>query len=516
MNMSKAWDNSQRINNNDSLGSDVYQLIEQKHSYNNIRYISPAGHGVLLFLIGNKVFSVSGNAVSGSTYGNSGTGVSASYKQGNYSFNNPNLVPLPEKPIKKIGGDGNMLSFCLFEDGDLYTWGYNISGQAGVGHIAQVDFPVLAAQGVIDVFHHPSSSGFSIGTGSCFFILKQDGLYSTGINIKGNLGVGDTTNRDVFTKCIGFPTGADYTYFKKVYPIGTHNVATFVLTSDGTLWHAGQTDMGESGVVSSTNNTSFTNVTANWVSAGKTLEDIVVHGAIDYRDSLPQSKSSIGIWLKYMDGTSEIKTAGSQDWGAVGNGVSGLGAGNVGATSPLNIPKDGSIVDFTGIGPGGPFTYKVLLNNGDLISWGHNGAGQIGDGTIDHISTPKVVESGVEKLLDNGLISYAWGYLVQSFILKTDGTYACGHNDDTTCYTGSGNLTIDSVYTKIRFPDNDNRVKIKGAYATRSHGFIHVALTENNNLYAWGYNHDSGIAITVTENSIRIPKLLDVPMFKEA
>lgn len=514
MNMSKAWNNSQMINNNDAFVSTVYQLIEQKHSYNNIRYISPAGHGAILFLIGNKVFSVSGDSASGSTYGNGGIGVSAQYRQGNYSFNNPNLVPLPEKPIKKIGGDGNRLSFCLFKDGDLYTWGGNISGQAGLGHLIEVEFPVLAAQGVINAFHHPSSSGFNLNTGSCFFILKQDGLYATGINTEGNLGVGDTINRNVFTKCIGFPAGVDYTYFKKVYPIGTHNVATFVLTSDGILWHAGQTDMGESGVVSSTNNTSFTDVTANWVPAGKTLEDIVVYGARDYQDSLSHGASSIGIWLKYTDGTSEIKTAGSQDWGAVGNGVTSVGA--VGATSPLNIPTDGSIVDFAGIGVGGPFTYKVLLSNGDLISWGYNKNGQAGDGTTNNISTPKVVETGVEKLLDNGLISHSWGYLVQSFILKADGTYACGYNDAGTCYTGSGNLMSDLVYTKVRFPDNDNRVKIKGAYAIKEHAFIHVALTENNNLYAWGYNYKSGIVITHTTTSIKIPKLLDVPMFKEA
>ena len=63
-------------------------------------------------------------------------------------------------------------------------------------------------------------------------ILKNDNtLWGCGYNYYGNLGLGDTINRNVFTQII---TNTDN--IKEIYCGGAH---TIVLKNDGTLWGCG-------------------------------------------------------------------------------------------------------------------------------------------------------------------------------------------------------------------------------------------------------------------------------------
>ena len=101
-----------------------------------------------------------------------------------------------------------------------------------------------------------SKGGYLMGFSEHSLILKNDGtLWGCGYNYYGNLGLGDTTNRNIFTQVT---TNADN--IKSVYCGFYH---TFILENDSTLWSCGGNSYGQLGLGDTTDRTTFTQITAN-------------------------------------------------------------------------------------------------------------------------------------------------------------------------------------------------------------------------------------------------------------
>ena len=87
-------------------------------------------------------------------------------------------------------------------------------------------------------------------------ILKNDGtLWGSGCNNYGQLGLGDTTNRNTFTQVT-----TNVNDIKSIYCGDYHN---FILKNDGTLWGCGRNDCGQLGLGNGDNKYTFTQVTTN-------------------------------------------------------------------------------------------------------------------------------------------------------------------------------------------------------------------------------------------------------------
>ena len=87
-------------------------------------------------------------------------------------------------------------------------------------------------------------------------ILKNDGtLWSCGRNDYGQLGLGNTNNKTTFTQAT---TNADD--IKQVCCGGNH---TFILKNDGTLWGCGNNNYGQLGLGDTTNRNTFIQITTN-------------------------------------------------------------------------------------------------------------------------------------------------------------------------------------------------------------------------------------------------------------
>ena len=94
-----------------------------------------------------------------------------------------------------------------------------------------------------------SSSEYSL-------ILKNDGtLWGSGQNAYGQLGLGDATDRKIFTQVT---TNVDDV--KSIYCGRNH---TFMLKNDGTLWGCGRNDYGQLGLGDTNYRNIFTQVTTN-------------------------------------------------------------------------------------------------------------------------------------------------------------------------------------------------------------------------------------------------------------
>ena len=151
--------------------------------------------------------------------------------------------------IKEIhcGGYHNIV---LKNDGTLWACGYNRHfGQLGLGDtidritLTQVTTNTDNIKSVYCGYYHN-------------IILKNDGtLWGCGKNDYGQLGLGDTNNRNTFTEIT-----TDTDNVKSVYCGNTH---TLILENDGTLWGCGYNEFGQLGLGDNNNRTTFTQITTN-------------------------------------------------------------------------------------------------------------------------------------------------------------------------------------------------------------------------------------------------------------
>jgi alpha-tubulin suppressor-like RCC1 family protein len=100
-------------------------------------------------------------------------------------------------------GDGQGGCLVLKPDGSLYTWGYNGYGQLGNGTTTNNPTPTINQTGVAAILSNGCTNYVQSLTAATFIRKTADnGLYCTGYNGNGELGVGDTTNRTTYTKVL--------------------------------------------------------------------------------------------------------------------------------------------------------------------------------------------------------------------------------------------------------------------------------------------------------------------------
>ena len=145
---------------------------------------------------------------------------------------------------------GAFYALILKNNGTLWGSGKNDYGEMGLGSISGTATFTQITTNTDDI-----KQVYCIGA-SHNFILKNDGtLWSCGYNGNGNLGLGDTSYRTTFTQVT---TNADNI---KSICCGCH--FTLVLKNDGTLWGCGNNSSGQLGLGDSNNRTIFTQVTTN-------------------------------------------------------------------------------------------------------------------------------------------------------------------------------------------------------------------------------------------------------------
>ncbi len=321
---------------------------------------------------------------------------------------------------------------AIMEDGSLWTWGFNISGQIGNGDVSTlpVRIPVQVAPdqrwkdvsvgaaftvairqdgtlwswgssislGIGATFNMPSP--VQVGTfddfesvsagGNHVLALRQDGsLWGWGLNSSGQLGIGDTTTRSLITQ-IGFPSGWT------AVSCGTNH--SLALRSDGSLWATGSNGTNQLGLGDSTQRNAFTQIGS----------------ATDWRAISAGGSSSYA-----------IKTNGTLwSWGGNINSQLGLGSASL---SPVTFPTQvGSASDWLVVSAGSAHATGVL-SDGSLLAWGSALEGAPGHGSSLVRSTPTAIST--ER--DWTTVAAAANHTVA---LKRDGSlWAAGSN-------GSGQL----------------------------------------------------------------------------
>ena len=166
-------------------------------------------------------------------------GYAGDYSLGNASTSNIS-TPYKVSPggtdnISDVASHGGGLAavWALKSDGTMWGWGRNDYGQCGDGTTSYVTSPKVISTGVLQLMSDCMTQ-YIQGYVSQGFVRKSDGLYCTGYNGYGHLGVGDTTSRSSLTR-VALPSDfvvSNMGWYSSTYPLRS----IIAVSTDGRLY----------------------------------------------------------------------------------------------------------------------------------------------------------------------------------------------------------------------------------------------------------------------------------------
>ena len=192
--------------------------------------------------------------------------------------------------------------YALNASGELFSWGYNVGGQLGLGNttspITRATKVTSFGSGVIvDVYP------FNTLYGSVIVKMSNGDFYSTGVNGYGQLGLGDTTARSSFTLITSLQNKNIETIY---YPGGS--IAPQIFAKErGTnrIYATGYNNEGQLGLYNTTQVNSFTEIPFNVSSPIIDIIPIVTYG--------------IGSYTVILTADGQTYFAGQSRWNYAGN-----------------------------------------------------------------------------------------------------------------------------------------------------------------------------------------------------
>ena len=128
-------------------------------------------------------------------------------------------------------------STCIFaktKTGDIYAWGYNGSGQLGIGNTEEQSSPKKVT-GLSDI------EEIYINSSSTFAKTKTGDIYAWGENDNGQLGIGNTENQSSPKKVTGLSN------IEEIYAEG-YSSSIFAKTKTGDIYAWGENNYGQLGI----------------------------------------------------------------------------------------------------------------------------------------------------------------------------------------------------------------------------------------------------------------------------
>lgn len=393
-------------------------------------------------------------------------------------------------------GDGS--TYAIEKNGSLWSWGWNESGQLGIGG---GDVKISVPQDISDGHKWK----FAVGGQAYAFFIREDGtLWSVGDNSKGVSGVGDGMSHKVLTQ-----VGTDANW-ASVAVTRFFGHSAFGIKTDGTLWAWGEGENGSLGFGNYKNVSVPAQVgtDTDWkqVSVGQYFTVAVkTDGTLwgwgwnlgsqlldrDEHTKFPEQLGTDNDWREVFavaEAVYGIKNDGSlYVWGYAENGILGMGNSE---TTNIVTPTKVSVLNGYVHSISGSADTRVALISPDgtesgakkLVAWGSNADGALGNGTgvpadnpgaISFISEP--VEVKFKSDMDFVQLACGEGYAA---ILNTKGElWGWGKNrggqlgdystEDQMTYVTSpvkmavnGGETADDVFT---FTPADIPASLKGA-----------------------------------------------------
>lgn len=251
-------------------------------------------------------------------------------------------------------------TFAVNTAGNVYAWGYNGYGQLGTGNTTALKVPTLIS-GLANIKKLIAVGGDSQAAGaqptSYVLALDADGnAFSCGYNGYGQLGLGDTTQRNVFT-----PLSGGFTQIKDIFANDGCYGNSALIDSGNNLWLWGDNPYGQLGMGDILNRSAPNKPTADFQG---NVAKAFLGGDFHYNFVFVLTKSG------------ELWAAGYGDHGQLG--IDFLHPAANKTFQRCKMPFSGKIVDVCFIGYGDQSAVLALMENGFVVGAGINSNGQIG------------------------------------------------------------------------------------------------------------------------------------------
>lgn len=374
--------------------------------------------------------------------------------------------------IKKISA-GMHHGVILQNDGSLWASGYNSYGQLGTNNTSQYKVFTKITTNINNDVRDVDCGEYRTT------ILKNDGtVWGTGRNEQGQLGIGNTSNKTVYTQATTL-SGTDN---KEIYARGLY---TCVLKTNNSLWAVGYNNMGQLGLGNKTNQSTFVKIESDVdkvIQGHQCLYVLKRNGVL-----LATGDNAYGaLMFGHMNASTCRLTA--HDF----SNVDVIHFKN--DNEPYVLKNDGKFYDRHGCCKGkiacGGYHTALLKDDGSLWMCGRNNNGQLGLGdTTDRTTFVKVTDN-----INYDVKDVACG-LYHTMIIKTDGSiWGTGLNGNG--QLGIGNTTNQTKFVKVKSNvTNDAEEIYCGGY------FTFVKRTDGR-LASCGRSSEGQLAINSSSTSV--------------
>ncbi|MFC5404396.1 fibronectin type III domain-containing protein [Cohnella soli] len=357
-------------------------------------------------------------------------------------------------------------SMAVLKDDSLKVWGYNGNGQLGTNDVVNKLLPT-SVNVDFRIAH-----GYVGSNGSAFVVGYENKVYGTGQNSNGQLGIGDSSNKSLFTLASTLQTSA----YQMDMNLSVDTINLQVITNsssfssfliqDGRVWAWGYNSSGQLGLGDMTARTTPT----------------LVPGLTGVKQLVAGQLHTLALM---EDGT--VKA-----WGRNDNGQLGLGD-MINRTTPTLVPGLTRVKQLVA----GGSHMLALMEDGTVKAWGNNASGQLGLGDMTPRTAPILVPGlfGVKQLVA--------GYSHTSALLDDGTVKAWGTN-------ANGQLGFGDTFNRIAPTLVPGLTGVKQIVAGGSHT---LALMEDRTVKAWGYNANGQLGLGDTTNQtapILVPGLSGV------
>ena len=297
--------------------------------------------------------------------------------------------------------------------------------------------------------------------------LKEDGtVWATGKNDYGQLGVGDTTNRNTSVQV----KIDENTYLENVIKIDVTDNTTIALTKTGEVYAWGKNEFGELGL-----------------------------GDRTYRSYATRVKGING--NGYLENIIDVANGDENSYAIDKNGnVYGWGDGNyhqiddttTSRTTPTQMSDCTNAISVSA----GECFVEIMQSNSNVVARGYNTYGQLGYGdTAEKPIGAYIVGNDINKVSAGN---------DSTLIIREDGTvWAAGRNRYGEL--GLGDTTNRASFTKLTLEDG---TEIKAKYGELNSGVITI-LGKDGKVYATGYNGYGQLSNGTTTNSLKLKPMLN-------
>ncbi len=341
-------------------------------------------------------------------------------------------VVLDEDHRLSLGGG---YSAYIDDNGSLYMWGYNYSGQLGNGTTTRSLTPIKIMDNVKSV---------SLGESHSAAITKDGSLYVWGSNYYGQLGNGEI-GTDIYS-------AVPIKVMDNVKSVSLKNGQSAAITRDGSLYMWGD-------------NQYYT------LGNGTTKNSSVPIKIMDNVKSVNLGNQHSGAITK--DGSLYM-------WGVNSSGQ--IGNGKIGVTEEIYVPI--KIMDNVKTVSLGGWHSAAITEDNSLYMWGRNKEGELGNGTREESAVPIKIMDNVKSVnlgdRHSGAITedgslYMWGENYRGQLGNGESGYDENRGED----------RISNVPIKIM--DNVKAVSLGGRNGFQED--TSGAITEDGSLYMWGDNY---------------------------